>query len=84
MTRMLPLLIAIGLTAACSDSDPVRVEAPLPAPPPPAAVDFTGFVKQQLDIVSKAAVPVEVNEIEFEYDDLDDPNAYDDVFANGN
>lgn len=52
-------------------------------PPDDGKTDFTAFVKDQLAATSETSDPVAINDIEFEFTDNQNPNAYDDVLPNG-
>lgn len=80
MNKTLFTLSALVLLAACSDSDPLVVVPPAPPPPPPTALDFTTFVKAQIADTSDTREPVEINELEFSFGDLENPDAYNDLF----
>jgi|GEM_PF-3435014 len=47
-------------------------------PPPPATFNYTAFVKRTLKR-SGTSAPRSVNNLNFVFDDLDNPDAYDDV-----
>jgi hypothetical protein len=51
-------------------------------PVPPQATDFTGFVKDQFAATADDSDPVEVDEVDFTFDDQDDPAAFDDLLGN--
>lgn len=80
MNKLFITMSAAMLLAACSDSAPLVAEAPTPTPPP-AALDYTTFVKAQIADTSDTREPVEINDLEFSFGDLDNPNAYDDLFT---
>lgn len=70
---------ALGL-AACgggSVSSP-RVELPTPPPPPPP-ISYTTFVKDQFAATADNTDPAEINDIDFAFDNADDPGAFDDL-----
>lgn len=48
-------------------------------PPDDGKTDFTAFVKNQLAATSETTEPVAINDIDFEFTDNQNPNAYDDV-----
>lgn len=76
-------LLALGAVslAACgsSNSSAPRVELPPPPPPPPAPVSYTTFVKDQFATTANNTDPVEINDIDFAFDNADNPVAFDDL-----
>lgn len=81
MSKLFFTSAAIMFLTACGSSDPVAVVAPAPEPPP-AALDYTTFVKAQIADTSDTREPVEINDLEFDFGDLENPDAYDDLFTN--
>lgn len=90
-TRIGALLVVGGLSlSGCGggDSEFPRVD---PAPPPPAQpappaepaqVGFTDFVRDQFAMTeADASEPVAVDELDFEFDDQDDPDAFSDLLG---
>lgn len=80
MNKLFITMSAVMLLAACSDSDPTVVVVP-PPEPPPSALDYTTFVKSQIADTSDTREPVEINDLEFDFGDLENPAAYDDLFT---
>lgn len=80
-------LSALGI-AACGSSNtdtlaPPEPVAPQPQPPqPPQPQSYTLFVKDQFANTSDNTDPVEINDIEFNFDNSDNPRAYDDLLRN--
>lgn len=85
MSKLLPILLVTLALGACSSSDPLPQPMSNTPPPPPVAAktNFTVFVKQVLATADETAEPVEINDLDFEFTDLDDPDAYDDVLQPG-
>lgn len=50
---------------------------PPPTPPPPTGTAFTSFIKTQLSQTSDTAEPVDVNDRQFDFDEIE--TSYDDV-----
>jgi hypothetical protein len=51
---------------------------------PPAGLDFTAFVKQELQIkTADRDDPLPINDLTFEFKDKTNPHAYDDVLGSG-
>jgi hypothetical protein len=50
---------------------------------PPAGLDFTAFVKQDLQGTSDRNDPLPINDLTFEFKDKKNPHAYDDVLGSG-
>jgi hypothetical protein len=80
------ILLALGAVglAACgsSNSSSPRVELPPPPPPPPpppAPVSYTTFVKDQFANTANNTDPVEINDVDFAFDNADSPVAFDDL-----
>lgn len=69
--------LAGGLLAACGGGSSASNPNP-PPPPPPSVNSFTAFVKQQLKKPC-TATPATVNGVNFDFTDLNNPHAYDDV-----
>lgn len=79
MNKLIIILAASTVLAACGDSDSLT---PTPPPPPPTAgLDFTTFVKAEIANTADNRDPVEINDLEFDFADLDNPAAYDDLFT---
>lgn len=79
MNKLITILSASMLVAACGDSGSLT-PAP-PPPPPPTALDFTTFVKAEIANTGDDREPVEINDLEFDFADLENPAAYDDLFT---
>lgn len=72
------LLLAGGIAlSGCDDSDSPFEEVTTPAEP--QAVDFTTFVGEQFAMTADDADPEAVDGLEFEFNDQDDPEAFDDL-----
>lgn len=71
------LALAGSLLAACGGGSGSSSN-PNPPPPPPVTNSFTAFVKTQLKQPGTAQ-PAMVNGVNFDFTDLNDPHAYDDV-----
>ncbi len=78
---------ALGL-AACGSSNtdslspPEPVEPPAQPPQPPQPQSYTLFVKEQFANTSDNTDPVEINDIEFNFDNAENPRAFDDLLRN--
>lgn len=79
-------LISGVVLSGCGDSrDEVLVAPPVeptePTVPPVAneAVDFTAFVGEQFTMTAEDTDPQAVDDIDFEFNDEDDPEAFDDL-----
>ena len=85
MLRLTTLTAVVFLTAACGSSSvdvPVPV-APTPTPPPTSSkVSFIGFVSDQFANTDDTAEPVEINDIDFEFDANDNPQAFNRLLGN--
>lgn len=81
MNKLISILATSVVLAACGDSDSLTPTPPPPTPPPPTALDFTTFVKAEIANTTDDRDPVEINDLEFEFADLDNPAAYDDLFT---
>lgn len=77
MNKYIVVTAALVALAGCSDSDSLTP----PAPPPPTALDFTTFVKSEIANSADDREPVAINDLQFDFADLDDPTAYDDLFT---
>lgn len=73
---------SIGL-AACGSNNADSIppfEPPPPAPPPPPQPQsFTLFVKDLFMDTADNTDPVEINDLDINFDNLDNPRAYDDL-----
>ena len=81
MNKLITILAASVFVAACGGSDSLAPTPPPPTPPPPTALDFTTFVKAEIANTADDRDPVEINDLEFDFADLDNPAAYDDLFT---
>ena len=85
MHRYLLTALMAMLLSGCNVFDDDDDNAPPPddggMPPPMESVDFTGFV---IDLVQNGTAddtePVEINDIDFAFDDNDEPAAFDALF----
>lgn len=78
MKRLIALMCVIfigGTLAGCSDSDSSRPDDPEMN----AEVDFTQFVKDEIDNTKDDREAVEINETEFTFNDQDNEEAFNDV-----
>jgi hypothetical protein len=69
---LIPGLLFLAL-AGCSDSNPAPRDTLFP-------VDFTTFVKAEVQKQSVELEPVNINEREFNFNDQNNPQAFDDLF----
>ncbi|MBT8097273.1 MAG: hypothetical protein HKN35_13050 [Woeseia sp.] len=70
----------LGLTACGNSSNDVPLFVPPPPAPPPAQPEsFTMFVKEQFANTADDTDPVEINELDIDFDNADNPNAFDDL-----
>lgn len=69
------LLLAGGIAlSGCGDSDsPFEVQT---TPAEPQAVDFKAFVTEQFSMTADDTDPRAVDDVEFEFNDQDDPDAF--------
>lgn len=77
--RLTMLAMAASMAvASCGSSDRPPAIEPMPPspPPPPAAVDFTGFVIEQFAATADDTDPVAVDDMDFEFNDQDNPDAF--------
>lgn len=79
--KKLCVLVSLLLAMTACDSSNYGGSPPVP-PPPPQAMDFTGFVKDQFAATADDSDPVEVDDVDFAFDDQDDPAAFDDLLGN--
>lgn len=70
---------AVGLAACGSDRNFTPPPVPDPGPPPVQTESFTMFVKDQFADTADNTDPVEINDVEFDFDNSDNPSAYDDL-----
>lgn len=81
-----PIILAIsvmGLSGCFSDEDSPEVNDDGDGDTSqPEGLEFTGFVKQTLEI-EESRDPRTVNGVDFRFTDLDNPDAYDDVLDDG-
>lgn len=82
------LIAAVLIVAGCSGSDrygatpvqpPIMQPPPMQPPPmqPPPTTSFTGFVRQELARMDVGGAPASVNELNFEFDDVE--TSFDDL-----
>lgn len=84
-SKIATLLLVSGLAlSGCGSSNnaPPPAAPPPPPPPPPQAVDFTGFVSEQFAMTADDTDPVSVDKTDFEFNDQDDPDAFNDLLDN--
>lgn len=72
MSRIVITLAASLVLVGCSDGSSNREQA--------ISVDFTTFVKNEIKQTSDSRTPVNINRLEFRFDDQDNEQAYDDLF----
>ena len=73
-------LAALALAGCGGGSDYSNDAPPQQQPNPgPTTTSFPTFVKSQLVATSDTAEPVSVNDLTFDFGDIDDPNAFSDV-----
>lgn len=77
------LLLAAGfaLVGCGSSSDAPPPVDPPPPPPPPTVVDFSQFVRDQFAATADDTDPVSIDETEFSFADMDNPDALDDLLG---
>jgi hypothetical protein len=83
-TLIAGLLLAAGFAlAGCGSSSdaPPPADPPPPPPPPPAAVDFSQFVRDRFAATADDTDPVAIDETEFSFADMDNPDAFDDLLG---
>lgn len=68
------LIVLGGMLGGCSDSDSSR-----PDPEMDTEVDFTEFVKEEIDNTKDDRDAVDINDIEFTFNDQNNEKAFDDV-----
>lgn len=84
-SRLVPLLsvalLALAGAAACDSDGSMRPAPPAPPPPapPPAPTSFSEFVRDQFAGTADDTDPVEVDERPLAFDNLDNPDAFDDL-----
>ncbi|MEE3118873.1 MAG: hypothetical protein VX339_12260 [Pseudomonadota bacterium] len=71
--RMIILAVAGLVLVGCSDGNPAPRDTVFP-------VDFTTFVKTEVQKQSVDLEPVNINEREFNFNDQNNPQAFDDLF----
>jgi hypothetical protein len=75
-------LATLALAGCGGGSDYSNNTPPQQQPPPnqgPVTTPFPAFVKSQLAATSDTAEPVSINDLTFDFGDIDDPNAFSDV-----
>lgn len=84
----LTALLALGALwlAACGSNNADSIPAfqtPPPATPPPAQPQsYTLFVKGQFANTADNTDPAEVNDVDFNFDNAENPRAFDDLLRN--
>ncbi|MGB5579560.1 MAG: hypothetical protein WBM54_05125 [Woeseia sp.] len=82
------VLLALGTfgLAACgsnnADSIPVFETPPTPPAPPVPPQSYTLFVKDQFANTADNTDPVEINDVDFNFDNAENPRAFDDLLRN--
>ena len=70
------ILFAALVLVGCSDSSSSRA----PDLSPELAVDFTTFVKNEIDNTGNDREAVNIDQVEFSFNDQDNEQAFDDLF----
>lgn len=74
LSKVVATAVALLALAGCSDSNSTR--APRDALP----VDFTAFVKTEVQKQAVDLEPVDINNLEFSFNDQDNEQAFDELF----
>ncbi len=75
ITKILASAAAVLVLAGCSDSNNFSQ-----APQDELPVDFTAFVKTEVQKQAVDLEPVNINDLEFSFNDQDNEQAFDDLF----
>ncbi|NND59812.1 MAG: hypothetical protein HKN49_06040 [Gammaproteobacteria bacterium] len=85
MYKTIATVALAALLTACGSSDfEVPSSPPVVTPPPaPTKLSFSQFVKDQVNNTTDTRTPVDINQLDFEFDAEDDPQAFDSLFGDG-